>query len=107
MSAARRRLPDEVRSAAVRAVLCVAFTLVALMVAVLASYARSGLLTPALLGMALGVFGCAWCLLEIVIARQVAAQRARGPHAQSPLAGSREKARRRPAVDGRRAPSRG
>ncbi|MFJ1708621.1 hypothetical protein [Kitasatospora sp. NPDC088346] len=106
MSAARRRLPDEVRSAAVRAFLCFAFTLVALIVASLASYARSGLLTPALLGMALGVFGCAWCLLEIVIARQIAAQRMRGPNSASPLAGSREPRRRRPAVEGR-APSRG
>ncbi|MEV4614686.1 hypothetical protein AB0K43_19110 [Kitasatospora sp. NPDC049258] len=106
MSAARRRLPDEVRSAAVRAVLCIAFTLVALMIAVLASYARSGLLTPALLGMALGVFGCAWCLLEIVIARQIAAQRLRGPNAASPLAGSRERGRGRPAVE-RRTPSHG
>ncbi|MER8186828.1 hypothetical protein [Kitasatospora sp. NPDC094015] len=106
MAAARRRLPDEVRSAAVRAVLCIAFTVVALTIALLASYAHSGLLTPALLGMALGVFGCAWCLLEIVIARQIAAQRLRGPNAASPLAGSRERGRHPRGVE-QRAPSRG
>ncbi|WP_371477912.1 hypothetical protein [Kitasatospora sp. NBC_00315] len=89
MSAARRRLPDEVRSAAVRAVLCLAFTLVCLTVAVFASYAGTGLLTPALMAMGLGVFGTMWCLLEIMISRQVAAQRARGPHSASPMAGSR------------------
>ncbi|MEV8096527.1 hypothetical protein [Kitasatospora sp. NPDC085879] len=101
MSAVRRRLPDEVRSTAVRALLSLALTLVALIVAVLASYAASGLLAPALLLMGLGVFGTAWSLLEILISRQIAAQRQRGPNSASPLAGSREQ-RRRPA--GRRAP---
>ncbi|WP_406195783.1 hypothetical protein OH807_08240 [Kitasatospora sp. NBC_01560] len=85
----RRRLPDEVRAATIRAVLCLAFTLVGLLVATLASYAGSWLLTPALMAMGLGVFGCMWCLLEIMISRQVAAQRARGPNAASPMAGSR------------------
>ncbi|MFF1869044.1 hypothetical protein [Kitasatospora herbaricolor] len=89
MSAKRRRLPDEVRSAAVRAVICLACTLVGLIVAVLASYAHSGALTPALMAMGLGVFGTAWCLLEILISRQIAAQRARGPHSASPMAGGR------------------
>ncbi|WP_395293232.1 hypothetical protein ACF9IK_06260 [Kitasatospora hibisci] len=85
----RRRLPDEVRVAAVRAVLCLAFTLVGLLVAALASYADSWLLTPALMAMGLGVFGTMWCLLEILISRQVAAQRVRGPNSASPMAGSR------------------
>ncbi|MFJ3793710.1 hypothetical protein [Kitasatospora sp. NPDC090091] len=85
----RRRLPDEVRVAVVRAVLCLAFTLVGLLVAALASYADSWLLTPALMAMGLGVFGTMWCLLEILISRQVAAQRVRGPNAASPMAGSR------------------
>ena len=94
MSAARRRLPDEVRRAAVRAVLFLACTLVGLMLAVLASYAGSGLLTPALMAMALGVFGTMWCLLEIMISRQVAAQRMRGPGSATPMAGSRPPAHR-------------
>ena len=85
----RRRLPDEVRHAAVRAVLCLAFTLVGVVVATLASYAGSWLITPALLAMGLGVFGTMWCLLEILISRQVAAQRMRGPNSAYPMAGSR------------------
>ncbi|MEW1910226.1 hypothetical protein AB0442_17500 [Kitasatospora sp. NPDC085895] len=101
MSAVDRRPPHEVRSAAVRALFSLSLTLVALIVATLASYAGSGLLAPALLLMALGVFGTAWSLLEILISRQIAAQRLRGPNSASPLAGSREP-RRRPAD--RRAP---
>ncbi|MGW7447524.1 hypothetical protein [Kitasatospora sp. NPDC054795] len=85
----RRRLPDEVRAAAVRAVLCLSFTLVGVVVATLASYAGSWLLTPALLAMGLGVFGTMWCLLEILISRQVAAQRMRTPGATHPTAGGR------------------
>ncbi|MFJ9776866.1 hypothetical protein ACIRVF_37485 [Kitasatospora sp. NPDC101157] len=85
----RRRLPDEVRAAAVRAVLCLAFTLVGVVVATLASYAGTWLMTPALLAMGLGVFGTMWCLLEILISRQIAAQRMRGPNPAHPMAGSR------------------
>ncbi|MFD5437586.1 hypothetical protein ACFWJ4_36225 [Kitasatospora sp. NPDC127067] len=85
----RRRLPDEVRAAAVRAVLCLSFTLVGVVVATLASYAGSWLLTPALLAMGLGVFGTMWCLLEILISRQVAAQRMRTPGSAHPTAGGR------------------
>ncbi|MCX5214049.1 hypothetical protein OG689_33120 [Kitasatospora sp. NBC_00240] len=104
MSAKRRRLPDEVRSAAVRAVICLACTLVGLIVAVLASYAHSGALTPALMAMGLGVFGTAWCLLEILISRQIAAQRARGPHSASPMAGGRGPAALPPAQSQARTP---
>ncbi|MGK4584541.1 hypothetical protein [Kitasatospora sp. HPMI-4] len=104
MSAARRRLPDEVRSAAVRAWLSFSCTLVTLMVATLASYAGSWLLAPALLATALGVFGTAWCLLEIFISRQIAAQRVRGPNSASPMAGSRY-AKRHPEMG--RAPQQG
>ncbi|WP_345696116.1 hypothetical protein [Kitasatospora terrestris] len=103
MSRVRRRLPDEVRAAAVRAGLAVAFTLVAVIVALLASYGHSPLLTPALMVMALGVFAVAWCLLDVAITRQIAAQRRRGPNTASPLAGARERARR---PTGRRAPLR-
>ncbi|MFE6055813.1 hypothetical protein ACFQ6N_34145 [Kitasatospora sp. NPDC056446] len=85
----RRRLPDEVRAAAVRAVLSLAFTLVGVVVATLASYAGSWMLTPALMAMGLGVFGTMWCLLEILISRQVAAQRTRAPDSAHPMTGSR------------------
>ncbi|MFE6751262.1 hypothetical protein ACFVGM_35815 [Kitasatospora purpeofusca] len=84
----RRRLPDEVRTAVVRAVLCLAFTLVGIVVAALSSYADSWLMTPALMAMGLGVFGTMWCLLEILISRQVAAQRVRAPNSASPMGGS-------------------
>ncbi len=100
MSAARRRLPDEVRSAAVRAWLYFSYTVVALTVAALASIARSPILTPALLATALGVFATAWGLLDIVISRQIAAQRLRGPNSASPLAGSRERSSRRAQATG-------
>ncbi|MEV6978267.1 hypothetical protein [Kitasatospora sp. NPDC093806] len=92
----RRRLPDEVRTAVVRAVLCLSFTLVGLVVATLSSYADSWLMTPALMAMGLGVFGTMWCLLEILISRQVAAQRMRGPNSAHPMAGSRAPAAPRP-----------
>ncbi|MFE2110955.1 hypothetical protein ACFXAF_34515 [Kitasatospora sp. NPDC059463] len=85
----RRRLPDEVRRAVVRAVLCLAFTMVGIVVATLSSYADSWLMTPALMAMGVGVFGTMWCLLEILISRQVAAQRMRAPNSASPMAGSR------------------
>ncbi|MFB7677255.1 hypothetical protein ACFC26_38240 [Kitasatospora purpeofusca] len=85
----RRRLPDEVRTAVVRAVLCLALTLVGIVLAVLSSYADSWLMTPALMAMGLGVFGTMWCLLEILISRQVAAQRVRAPNSASPMGGSR------------------
>ncbi|MFB7475948.1 hypothetical protein [Kitasatospora sp. NPDC056184] len=85
----RRRLPDEVRRAVVRAVLCLSFTMVGIVVATLSSYADSWLMTPALMAMGVGVFGTMWCLLEILISRQVAAQRMRAPNSASPMAGSR------------------
>ncbi|WP_405016370.1 hypothetical protein OHV05_04055 [Kitasatospora sp. NBC_00070] len=91
----RRRLPDEVRAAAVRAWMFFSCTLISLIVATLASYARSWLLTPALMATALGVFGTAWGLLEILISRQIAAQERRGPNSSDPMTGSRERRRGR------------
>ncbi|MGF1429206.1 hypothetical protein [Kitasatospora sp. LaBMicrA B282] len=90
MAAARRRMPDEVRAAAVRTVVFLAFTLVSLSVATLASFAHARkALTLMLLVSGIGVFGIVWCLLEIVISRQIAAQRRRGPGYDSPRAVSR------------------
>ncbi|TQF06523.1 hypothetical protein E6W39_35425 [Kitasatospora acidiphila] len=86
----RRRMPDEVRAASVRTVVFLAFTLVSLTYATLASYAHARkALTLALLVSGVGVFGIFWCLAEIVISRQVAAQRRRGPGRDAPLTGSR------------------
>ncbi|MBB4921756.1 hypothetical protein [Kitasatospora kifunensis] len=90
MSAARRRMPDEVRAAAVRTVLFVAFTQIGLTIATLASLAHARrTMAVALLASGVGVFGILWCLLEVMIARQIAAQRRRGPGRDSPLTGSR------------------
>ncbi|GAA1396294.1 hypothetical protein GCM10009639_32260 [Kitasatospora putterlickiae] len=74
--------------------LCLSFTLVGIVVATLSSYADSWLMTPALMAMGVGVFGTMWCLLEILISRQVAAQRMRAPNSASPMAGSRAPAGR-------------
>ncbi|MFJ6215912.1 hypothetical protein ACIQGZ_21640 [Streptomyces sp. NPDC092296] len=74
-AARRGRLPDEVRSAAVRAWISFSFTLVSVMVTLLASLADGWLFVPAVLVTALGFFASTWCLLEIWIARQIAAQR--------------------------------
>ncbi|MFF4342693.1 hypothetical protein ACFY00_22515 [Kitasatospora sp. NPDC001540] len=86
----RGRLPDEVRAAAVRAGMSFAFALVAFVVALFASWAHTDLLTPALALMGLGVFGLAWCLIDVVVSRQVAASRRRAPNSAEPLEGSRE-----------------
>ncbi|GAA1988985.1 hypothetical protein [Kitasatospora viridis] len=87
----RRRMPDEVRSASVRTVIFLAMTTVFLMYSTMASldHARKAL-TFGLLLTGLGVFGIVWCLLEIVISRQIAAQRRRGPGRDAPLTGSRQ-----------------
>ncbi|MFJ4681525.1 hypothetical protein [Kitasatospora sp. NPDC088783] len=86
----RGRLPDEVRAAAVRAGMAFAFTVFTFVVALFASWAHTGLLTPALALMALGVFLLAWCLIDVAVSRQVAASRHRAPNSAAPLEGSRE-----------------
>ncbi|WP_377272585.1 hypothetical protein [Peterkaempfera sp. SMS 1(5)a] len=87
-TATRRRLPDEVRSAAVRAVVSFAFTLVCLMVTVLASLAGGWILVPVLLVTAVAVLLSVWTALEIWIARQVAAQRDWGSGSTTAWAGA-------------------
>ncbi|MFE9428207.1 hypothetical protein ACFYNO_35220 [Kitasatospora sp. NPDC006697] len=90
MPAPRRRMPDEVRSASVRTVIFLALTIIFLMYSSMASldHAKKAM-TAGLILTGVGVFGIAWCLLEIVISRQIAAQRRRGPGRDGPLAGSR------------------
>ncbi|MDH6136505.1 hypothetical protein P3T37_005933 [Kitasatospora sp. MAA4] len=90
MRAARRRMPDEVRGAAVRAVIFLALTLVSLVFTALASFAHSWVLTPALMVTGVGVFAIAYCMLDILISRQIASQRRRGPGRDSPIAQSRD-----------------
>ncbi|MGX4736463.1 hypothetical protein [Kitasatospora griseola] len=85
----RSRLPDEVRAAAVRAGLAFAFTVVTVIVAVLASWSHTTLIVPALAMMAMGVFVTAWCLIDIVVSRQVAASR--DQRSANPMTGARTK----------------
>lgn len=82
-------MPDEVRSAAVRAVLFLALTLVCLTFTALASLAHSWALTPGLAATGLGVFAIAYCMLDIMVSRQIAEQRRRGPGRDSPIARAR------------------
>ncbi|MFC5148734.1 hypothetical protein [Streptomyces aureoversilis] len=71
----RRRMPDPVRTAAVRAVLFVAVTLVQAMVAALFAIAGSWLALPALLCTLASVVATTWAVLDVWVTRQVWRQR--------------------------------
>ncbi|GGY03146.1 hypothetical protein [Streptomyces hiroshimensis] len=73
--ARRRRMPDPVRTAAVRAVLFVAVTLVQAMVAALFAFAGSWLALPALLCTLASVVATTWAVLDVWVTRQVWRQR--------------------------------
>lgn len=72
---AKPRLPDPVRTAAVRAVIVVALTLVQLMVALLCSLAEVWLAFPMVLGTVAGTVLATWCVLDVWVTRQVWVQR--------------------------------
>ncbi|GAA3369060.1 hypothetical protein GCM10020367_09920 [Streptomyces sannanensis] len=72
---ARPRLPDPVRTAAVRAVLIVALTLIQAMVAFLCSLAGSWLAFPMVLGAVAGTVVATWAALDVWVTRQVWNQR--------------------------------
>ncbi|MCD0483712.1 LMBR1 domain-containing protein [Streptacidiphilus sp. ASG 303] len=92
--AVRRRLPDEVRSAAVRAWMAFSFTLFCLMVTVLAALGHTWLFLPSLLVTAASVLASTWGLLDVWIARQVAAQRTWGSGTATAWAGAAGAGRR-------------
>nr|WP_226030019.1 hypothetical protein [Streptomyces hyderabadensis] len=73
--ARRRRLPDPVRTAAVRAVLVVAVTLIMAMVAFLCTLAESWLAFPMVLGSVAGTVVATWGVLDVWVTRQVWNQR--------------------------------
>ncbi|MER6145456.1 hypothetical protein ABZ547_39275 [Streptomyces sparsogenes] len=73
--ARRRRLPDPVRTAAVRAVIIVAVTLVQAMVAVLSALAGSWLAFPAVLTTVASTVLATWGVLDVWVTRQVWKQR--------------------------------
>ncbi|MBW5421520.1 hypothetical protein GKQ77_08065 [Streptomyces sp. BG9H] len=73
--ARRRRLPDPVRTAAVRAVIIVAVTLVQAMVAFLAALAGSWLSFPMVLSSVASTIVATWGVLDVWVTRQVWNQR--------------------------------
>ncbi|MET9777018.1 hypothetical protein ABZ023_22585 [Streptomyces sp. NPDC006367] len=73
--ARRRRLPDPVRTAAVRAVIVVAVTLVLAMVAFLFTMAGSWLAFPMVIGSVAGTVVATWSVLDVWVTRQVWNQR--------------------------------
>ncbi|MDG4860397.1 hypothetical protein P8605_19925 [Streptomyces sp. T-3] len=73
--ALRRRLPDPVRTAAVRAVIIVALTLIQAMVAFLCTLAGSWLAFPMVLSSVASTVVATWGVLDVWVTRQVWNQR--------------------------------
>lgn len=73
--ATRRRLPDPVRTAAVRAVLVVAVTVILAMVAFLCAMAESWMAFPMVLGSVASTVVATWGVLDVWVTRQVWNQR--------------------------------
>jgi membrane protein YdbS with pleckstrin-like domain len=71
----RSRLPDPVRSAAVRALVIVAVTLVQLMIAVLCSLAQVWLAFPMVISTVVSTVVATWAVLDVWVTRQVWRQR--------------------------------
>ncbi|MEV0373790.1 hypothetical protein AB0I10_28975 [Streptomyces sp. NPDC050636] len=73
--ATRRRMADPVRTAAVRAVIIVALTLVQAMVAFLSTLASSWLAFPAVISTVASTVVATWAVLDVWVTRQVWVQR--------------------------------
>jgi hypothetical protein len=73
--ARRRRLPDPVRTAAVRAGLIVAVTVLLAVVAFLLSMAKAWLAFPAVIAAVAGIVAATWAVLDVWVTRQVWNQR--------------------------------
>ncbi|MFJ5778051.1 hypothetical protein [Streptomyces sp. NPDC093094] len=73
--ATRRRLPDPVRRAAVRAVLIIALTLIQAMIAFLSTLAGSWLAFPMILSSVASTVAATWGVLDVWVTRQVWNQR--------------------------------
>ncbi|MFD9906004.1 hypothetical protein [Streptomyces sp. NPDC059063] len=74
-AAARPRLPDPVRTAAVRAVLIVALTLIQAMTAFFCALAESWLAFPMVLSSVASTVVATWSVLDVWVTRQVWVQR--------------------------------
>ncbi|MGZ3097986.1 hypothetical protein [Streptomyces sp. H72] len=101
--ARRRRLPDPVRTAAVRAVLVVAVTLILAMVAFLCTLAGSWLAFPMVIGSVAGTVVATWGVLDVWVTRQVWNQRHGVVSAPSSTARAMRRERRRARRQGRSA----
>jgi len=73
--AIRRRMPDPVRTAAVRAVLIMSLTIIQAMVAFLCTLAGSWLAFPMVLSGVAGTIVATWSVLDVWVTRQVWNQR--------------------------------
>ncbi|GAA4672321.1 hypothetical protein GCM10023324_26460 [Streptomyces youssoufiensis] len=73
--ARRLRLPDPVRTAAVRAVIIIALTLVQAMVAVLCTLGESWFAFPMVLSSVASTVAATWGVLDVWVTRQVWRQR--------------------------------
>ncbi|WP_190197007.1 hypothetical protein [Streptomyces djakartensis] len=73
--ARRRRLPDPVRTAAVRAVLVIALTLLQAMTAFLCTMAGSWLALPMVISSVVSTIVATWGVLDVWVTRQVWNQR--------------------------------
>lgn len=93
--ARRRRLPDPVRTAAVRAVLIASVTLLQAMVAFLCTLAESWLAFPMVISSVVSTVVATWSVLDVWVTRQVWNQRNGVVSAPSSTARSLRRERRR------------
>lgn len=93
--ARRRRMPDPVRTSAVRAVLVIAVTLVLATVAFLCTLAGSWLAFPMVLSSVAGTVVATWAVVDIWVTRQVWNQRNGVVSVPSSVARSLRRERRR------------
>ncbi|WFB06320.1 hypothetical protein LRS74_04125 [Streptomyces sp. LX-29] len=93
--ARRRRLADPVRTAAVRAVVIIAVTLVQAMIAALCTLAGAWLAFPAVLLTVAGTIASTWGVLDVWVTRQVWNQRHGVESRPSSTARARRRERRR------------
>ncbi|MFI1050407.1 hypothetical protein [Streptomyces griseoruber] len=93
--ARRRRLPDPVRTAAVRAVLIISLTLLQAMVAFLCTLAESWLAFPMVISSVVSTVVATWSVLDVWVTRQVWNQRNGVVSAPNSTARSLRRERRR------------
>ncbi|WP_405747611.1 hypothetical protein OG422_02730 [Streptomyces sp. NBC_01525] len=101
--AARRRMADPVRTAAVRAVIIVALTLIQAVIAFLGTLAGSWLAFPAVISTVASTVVATWAVLDVWVTRQVWVQRYGVQSQPSSTARQLRRERRRARREERRA----